>query len=102
MTNPLLPLEGGEPPVVGVSAFDSRPLFPSEAWLHGDSANYTWSDLWVTNHVAQAVIAAALVIGFWLWMANRQKMVPSKRQFVGEYLYDMLRNSIARDILGHD
>ncbi len=96
----LLPLEGATPPEFGVGAFRSRPLFPSAAWNAHDEANYTWSDIWITNHVAQAVIAAALVIGFWLWMAHRQKVVPTKRQFVGEYLYDMLRNSIARDILG--
>ena len=98
----LLPLEGGEPPVFGVGAFESRPLFPSAAWLQHDTANYTWSDIWVTNHVAQAIIGAALVVGFWLWMSNKQKVVPTKKQFAGEYLYDMLRNSIARDILGHD
>jgi len=30
------------------------------------------------------------------------KIVPGKKQFIGEYLYDMLRNTVARDILGHD
>lgn len=99
---PFLPLEGNEPPTFGVETFDSRPMFPSEAWLHGDSAHYTWSDIWVTNHIMQAVIAAALVILFWLWMCRNQKIVPGKKQFLGEYLYDVLRNSVARDILGHD
>ena len=51
---------------------------------------------------AQAVIAAVLVIGFWLWMAHGQKVVPGKKQFLGEQLYNLLRNSIARDILGHE
>ena len=74
----------------GVQSFCSRPLFPD-----------VLPD-WVNNHLAQAVIAAVLVIGFWLWMAHGQKVVPGKKQFLGEQLYNLLRNSIARDILGHE
>ncbi len=99
---PFLPMEGTDPPTFGVGSFDSRPLFPSEAWLQGDSAHHAWSDVWLTNHIAQAAIGALLVIAFWVWMSRGQSIVPSKRHFVGEYLYDMLRNSISRDILGHD
>jgi F-type H+-transporting ATPase subunit a len=95
LATPFLPLEGNAPPTFGVGSFDSRPLFPS-------TAHYAWTDIWVTNHIAQAVIAAALVIGFWLWVSHNMKVVPGKKQFVGEYLYDMLRNTVARDILGHD
>lgn len=85
----LIPLEGFPP---GVQSFDSKPLFPElgPSWL------------WVNNHLVQAIIAAALVIGFWLWMARGQKVVPGKRQFLGELAYNLVRNSIARDILGHD
>lgn len=102
LATPFLPLEGSEPPTFGVGSFDSRPLFPSEAWLHGDKAHFAWTDVWVTNHILQAVIAAALVIGFWLYVSHNMKIVPGKKQFAGEYLYDMLRNTVARDILGHD
>ncbi len=89
----LIPMEGdahGWPP--GVHSFDSRPLFPGlgEEWA------------WLNNHLIQAIIGAAVVIGFWLWMANRQQVVPGKKQFLGESLYNLLRNSIARDLLGHD
>ncbi|MBK9696873.1 MAG: F0F1 ATP synthase subunit A [Propionibacteriaceae bacterium] len=91
----LVPMEGGGgeehsawPP--GVHSFASRPLWPG-----------VLPD-WVNNHALQAVIAAALVIGFWLWMARGQQVVPSKKQFLGEQLYNLLRNTIARDILGHD
>lgn len=85
----LIPLEGFPP---GVHSFDSKPLFPElgPSWF------------WVNNHLVQAVIAAALVIGFWLWMARDHKVVPGKRQFFGELAYNLVRNSIARDILGHD
>ena len=91
----LMPLEGeadhsGWPP--SPESFNSRPLFPE---LGPD-----WS--WLNNHLAQAVIGAILVIAFWLWMAHGQKVVPGRRQFLGEQLYNLLRNQIARDILGHD
>ncbi len=89
----LIPLEGEAehsawPP--SAESFNSRALFPG-----------VLPD-WVNNHLAQAVIAAVLVIGFWLWMAHGQKVVPGKKQFLGEQLYNLLRNSIARDILGHE
>lgn len=89
----LIPMEGdahGWPP--GVHSFDSRPLFPGLGPEFG----------WLNNHLIQAIIGAAVVIGFWLWMANRQQVVPGKKQFLGESLYNLLRNTIARDILGHD
>ncbi len=89
----LIPMEGddhGWPP--GVHSFDSRPLFPG--------LGPEWG--WLNNHLIQAVIGAAVVIGFWLWMAHRQQVVPGKKQFLGESLYNLLRNTIARDILGHD
>lgn len=91
----LIPLEGetgahGWPP--SAESFNSRPIFPD---LGPD-----W--YWLNNHLFQALVAAALVIGFWLWMAHGQKVVPGKKQFIGEQLYNLLRNSIARDILGHD
>ena len=85
----LLPLEGESWPP-GEHSFDSRPLFPG---ILPD---------WVNNHVAQAAIGAILVIVFWLWMSRRLTVVPSRKQYVGEIFYDLVRNSIARDILGHD
>nr|NLI50630.1 F0F1 ATP synthase subunit A [Propionibacterium sp.] len=98
----LVPLEGdatgwaacgGEhhwPP--GQTSFCSRPLFPQL----GEQFS------WLNNHMAQAVIAAILVIGFWVVMARGHSLVPGKRQAFGEMAYDLVRNGIARDILGHD
>jgi F-type H+-transporting ATPase subunit a len=90
-----LPFDGGEeggdhgwPP--SVESFDSRPLFDAPGWE------------WLNNHMIQATIGAVLVIGFWLWMAHGHKIVPTKKQAVGEQLYNLIRNGIARDILGHD
>ena len=96
----IVPLEGGgfvwpagidfavERP--GVESFASRPLFPG--------AGIDWLD----NSVAQAFLGLLIALAFWFIVAHNQKIVPGKRQFVGEFLYSMLRNTIARDILGPD
>lgn len=57
----------------------------------------------VTKPMFQLVLAAILVFGFF-WMASRRAaMVPGRLQFAGESAYGMVRNSIARDIIGsHD
>ena len=50
----------------------------------------------------QAVIGALLVILLW-WIASRNlKVKPSKGQFLAEYVYEFIRNGIARDILHSD
>ncbi len=89
----ILPLEGGGeeshwPP--GVHSFDPRPLFPG--------AGVDWID----NYMFQAVLGALLAIVLWWWLARNHKPVPGKKQWVGEQLYNLVRNGIARDILGHD
>jgi F-type H+-transporting ATPase subunit a len=73
----------------GVASFCSRPLWDGAPG-------------WANNQILQAAIGAAVVIAFWLWVAHAQKVVPSKRQFLGEWLYNVIRNGIARDMLGHD
>lgn len=84
----ILPLEAYRPPGVEDYIFD-------EGWpIAGIS--------WMNKPFWQAVIAAALVIGLW-WMASRRlEVVPGKRQVVAEYLYDFIRNGIAREVLGRD
>jgi len=76
----------------GQLSFCSRPLFPQ---LGEQFA-------WLNNVFAQAVIAALLVIGFWYWVSRNMKVVPGRKQALGEMAYDLVRNGIARDILGHD
>ncbi|MDR0783384.1 MAG: F0F1 ATP synthase subunit A [Propionibacteriaceae bacterium] len=102
-----LTLLDSEVPVFDISIFESRPLFPSQTWLACHEvgagacpAKMPWTDIWLTNHIAQAVIAAALVILFWLIVTHRPKIVPTRRQWAGEFLYNMLRNGIGRDIIG--
>ncbi len=95
----VIPMEGGWaecgsghhwPP--GQLSFCSRPLFPELG------ENFAW----INNTFAQAVLGAILVITFWLWMTKGQSIVPGKKQTLGELAYDLVRNGIARDILGHD
>ncbi|HMQ66678.1 MAG TPA: F0F1 ATP synthase subunit A, partial [Arachnia sp.] len=56
---------------------------------------------WVNKPFLQAVIGALLVIVLW-WLAARSlKVKPTKSQFLAEYVYEFVRNGIARDILHH-
>ncbi|OYO19327.1 ATP synthase F0 subunit A [Enemella dayhoffiae] len=87
---PLVPLEGGyKPPSVSDFMFDG---------MHG------WWDspAWVNKPLIQAVIGAILVIVVWLIASRNLKVLPSKGQFFWEYVYDFIRNGVARDALGHD
>lgn len=84
----LIPLDSGTFEAPGVSSFDFPPPFPSVPWLD--------------KYMIQALLSVVIVLAFWLIMARKNKLVPSKGQFVGEYAYFFVRNGIARDMLGHD
>lgn len=56
---------------------------------------------WVNKPLIQALISVVVVLTFWLLASRKLQMVPSKGQFFGEYLYDFVRNGIARDVIGH-
>ena len=49
-----------------------------------------------------AVVSVIVVIAFWFVMSRKNKMVPGKGQFIGESAYMFIRNSLARDMIGHD
>jgi len=91
-----------EAPKFDTSVFDSRPLIPSQLWLETHGAQYTWTDIWFTNHICMAVIATVIILGFWLWVSRNMKVVPSKKQYGGEYVYNLIRNSIAREVIGEN
>lgn len=82
---PIVPMEGAWPP--GVHSFDFPGLFGIE---------------WLNKPMIQAIVAALLVIVFWIAAAARLKVRPSKGQFLTEYIYEFVRNGIAREMLGHD
>ena len=50
----------------------------------------------------QAIVSVILILAFWLIMSRKNALVPSKGQFIGETAYFFVRNSIARDMIGHD
>ena len=81
----LAPLEGFEAP--GVSSFDLPGLFGQP---------------WLNKYLLQATLSVVLIMVFWLVMARKTAMVPSKGQFIGESAYMFVRNSIGRDVIGHD
>ncbi|CAI9410401.1 F0F1 ATP synthase subunit A [Aestuariimicrobium sp. T2.26MG-19.2B] len=56
----------------------------------------------VDRVIFQAVLGAVIVVALWWLAARRLRTVPTKSQFISEYLYDFVRNGIARDLLGHD
>jgi len=57
----------------------------------------------VTKPMVQLVLAAIIVFTFFFVAARRRSLVPGRLQFAGEGAYGMVRNSVARDIIGsHD
>jgi F-type H+-transporting ATPase subunit a len=85
----MVPLEGYEPP--GVESFDFPPLFPGVSGLE-----------WFNRFMLQAILATILVLVFWVVMARKRAMVPTRGQFVGESAYTFIRNTLGRDMIGHD
>jgi F-type H+-transporting ATPase subunit a len=85
-----MPLEtesgGFEAP--GVESFHLPPLIEGAPWFD--------------KYMLQAVISVVVILAFWLVMAGKRRMVPSKGQFIGEQAYFFVRNGIARDMIGHD
>ena len=91
----IIPMEGGGADdahhwLPGVHSFDPKPFFP-DAGMD-----------WLNTYLLQAVIATVLVIGVWLWFAKDQRVVPGFKQWIGEQLYNLVRNGIGREALGPD
>jgi F-type H+-transporting ATPase subunit a len=54
----------------------------------------------VTKPILQIFIALVVIAVFYVRAARGLKLVPDKVQFVAEYLYDFVRNSIGREQIG--
>jgi len=85
----LTPMETFEAP--GVGSFDLPPLFPGVPGLE-----------WFNKYMLQALVGVVLIAIFWMVMARKNALVPSKGQFVGEAAYSFVRNTLGRDMIGHD
>ena len=78
----------------GVDAFDFRSLIPG---LDGTA----WAAAF-TKITLLLWIAAALVMIFFLVTYRSPKLVPTKGQWLAESVYGMVRDNIARDVIGRD
>ena len=54
----------------------------------------------VTKPMVLYVLSAVLIFGVFYAASRRAAVVPGKMQFAGEYAYNFVRNSIARDSIG--
>jgi F-type H+-transporting ATPase subunit a len=69
---------------------------PADFWqpLIGDGQ---WA---FTRPMAASLLSLVLITGWLLWSTRKLAVVPGKAQFVTESVYGMVRNGLARDILG--
>ena len=81
----LMPLEFEAP---GVHSFDLPPFFESAPWFD--------------KYMLQAILSVFVIMAFWLIMARKNALVPGKAQYIGETAYFFVRNTMARDMIGHD
>ncbi|MGB3955806.1 MAG: F0F1 ATP synthase subunit A [Brooklawnia sp.] len=81
----MIPMQEGGYTAPGVEDFQFPGLFGTD---------------WITKPMIQAVIAAVIVIVMWVVASRRLKTVPSKGQYLMELIYEFIRNSVGRDILG--
>jgi F-type H+-transporting ATPase subunit a len=57
----------------------------------------------VTKPMVLVVLSAVIAFALFYAMSRKAAVVPGRLQFAGEYVYDFVRNSIARDTIGsHD
>lgn len=96
----LVPLEGGHYVSPGVQDFRYFCADNPEVTSGNALAGCTFGVDWLNKPFWQAVIGATLVIVLWLIASRGLKLVPSKGQFFSEYVYNFVRDGIARDILG--
>lgn len=55
---------------------------------------------WLNKPMLQLVIAAILVGVLWYFGSRKLQVVPSKGQWLMEYLYNFIRDGVGRDVLG--
>lgn len=86
LTLPLIPLagEGGYTPP-GVKDFEFAGVLGTD---------------WLNKFFLQALLAFVIVLILWFVLSRNLQVVPGKRQFAGEWLYDFIRNGVGRDMIG--
>lgn len=91
---PLIPMEGGEPEGGGYHPPGLEDFEFNGGFIPGVD--------WFNKPLVQAILSVILILAFWLIVSRKLKTVPGKGQFVGEYLYNFVRNGVARDMIGPD
>jgi F-type H+-transporting ATPase subunit a len=71
----------------GVHDFEFEPLFGTD---------------FITKPMLQLVISLIFLSVVFLWWSRNLQVVPTKKQFLLEMIYDFVRNGIARPAVGHD
>lgn len=61
-----------------------------------------WMYPWVTKFTVLVWIAVAIVLAFFLLSYRRPKLVPSRAQWMAEWLYGFGRDSISREMIGRE
>jgi F-type H+-transporting ATPase subunit a len=61
-----------------------------------------WGVSWLNKPMIQLIVSVILVAAVWVWAARKLSVKPTKRQWTFEFLYDYIRNSVGRDIIGHN
>ncbi|WP_392542784.1 F0F1 ATP synthase subunit A [Oryzobacter telluris] len=85
----------------GVAAADGEGFVapgPESFWwplIGSDTSNWT-----LTRPAFVVIVSVVLIGAFFMTVAGRLSVVPSKRQWIAEQAYGFVRNSIARDIIG--
>ncbi|BCB79486.1 F0F1 ATP synthase subunit A [Phytohabitans flavus] len=59
------------------------------------------TDPWFTKITVLVWVAVAILIIFFLVTYREPKLVPTKRQWIAESIYGFVRNTVARDLIGH-
>jgi F-type H+-transporting ATPase subunit a len=75
----------------GLDAFYPHPLF---------TFSVLGIDFAITRITLILWIATLAMIGFLVWTVRKPSIVPSKSQFLGESGYSLVRDGIARDVVG--
>ncbi len=85
----------------GVAAADGEGFVapgPESFWwplIGGDTNNFA-----LTRPAFVVIVSVVLIGAFFMTVAGKLSVVPSKRQFYAEGVYGFVRNSIGRDIIG--
>lgn len=61
-----------------------------------------WMYPWVTKFTVLVWVAVAVVLVFFLLSYRKPKLVPTRAQWMAEWLYGFGRDSIARDMIGRE